>query len=368
MRLPLFVSGAVSLLTAAGLLPSTVAIAEDPAPACEPAGQYGFVCGLRNPEDLVLVPGTRWIISSGMAPDGAIYLVDAGHRTWTELYPGEAPRARQDMDTYGACPGAPVPGGFVSHGLNIRPGPDGHSTLYVVSHGAREAIDVFDVDANGEAPVLTWRGCVLTPEGMQANSVASLADGSLLVTIPLHPNVPISDALAGKDTGGVYRWSPGDAGFTMVEGTALPYANGIEASADGREFYVASSGLFHLTAYSNENPAQVLRRTETFTFVPDNVHMGSDGKLLTAGLDVVHEACGKVRQSEEFRLEEFASCPRPFTVLAIDPQSMATEVVATGPANARFSNITMALPVGDELWIGTFAGDRVAYTSLDPAE
>ena len=125
MRLPLFVSGAVSLLTAAGLLPSTVAIAEDPAPACEPAGQYGFVCGLRNPEDLVLVPGTRWIISSGMAPDGAIYLVDAGHRTWTELYPGEAPRARQDMDTYGACPGAPVPGGFVSHGLNIRPGPDG---------------------------------------------------------------------------------------------------------------------------------------------------------------------------------------------------------------------------------------------------
>ena len=38
--------------------------------------------------------------------------------------------------------------------------------------------------------------------------------------------------------------------------------------------------------------------------------------------------------------------------------------LARGPANPDFSNITMALPVGEELWIGTFAGDRIAYRNL----
>lgn len=331
---------------------------------CDASGEYAFICGPKNAEDLVRVPDTKWIIASGMAPDAAIYLINSEQKTWAELYPADAPRAQQDMETYGACPGSPDPNNFVTHGLNIRSGDDGHSTLYVVGHGGREAIEVFDVNASGEMPVLTWTGCIMTPDGMEANSVASLGDGSLLVTIPLHTGIPISDALAGKLTGGVYEWSPGDSGFTMVQGTELPYANGIEVSADGQEFYVASSGLFTVAAYSNSNPARLLRSTQPFAIVPDNLHMGSDGNLLTAGLNVLDPVCGKVPQSDEFSLETFASCPRPFAVLAIDPQSMQSKTLASGPANEQFSNITMALPVGGELWIGTFGGDRIGYRSL----
>ena len=33
--------------------------------SCEPSGGMQFVCGPKNAEDLVLVPGTPWIISSG---------------------------------------------------------------------------------------------------------------------------------------------------------------------------------------------------------------------------------------------------------------------------------------------------------------
>jgi sugar lactone lactonase YvrE len=154
----------------------------------------------------------------------------------------------------------------------------------------------------------------------------------------------------------------------MVRGTDLPYANGIEVSADEQEFYVASSGLFTVTAYSNSNPARLLRSSKPLAFVPDNLHMGGDGKLITAGLDLLDPVCGEVSRSSKFSLEEFASCPRPFTVLAIDPQSMQGTVVATGPANKHFSNITMALPVGSELWIGSFGGDRIAYRSLNLAD
>ena len=99
---------------------------------CQASGGYGFVCGPINAEDLVLVPGTKWIISSGMAPGAAILLIDSQQKTWTELYPADTSRAQQNMEIYGACPGSPDPDNFVTHGLNLRPGENGHSRLYVV--------------------------------------------------------------------------------------------------------------------------------------------------------------------------------------------------------------------------------------------
>jgi hypothetical protein len=351
-----------SSLLVIALLTCTIAFAGDD--ECPSAGEFGFVCGLQNAEDLVLVPGTHWIIASGMAPGASIYLINAKDKTWSELYPGNAPLARQDMGTYGACPGTPDPNSLVSHGLNLRSGKDGRSTLYVVGHGGREAIEVFDIDASGDSPVLTWTGCVMLPEGMVANSVASLSDGSLLATVPLFPEKTIAEAMKQKNTGAVYAWSPGDPGFVPVEGTGLPYGNGIEVSADGQEFYVASSGLFTVTAFSNTNPARALRTSQTLAFVPDNLHMGPDGQLLTAGLIADDSTCGDVRGPVEFDLEEFAGCPRPFIVQAIDPETMSGKAILRGPANHRFSNITMGLPVGNEIWIGTFAGDRVAYTAV----
>jgi hypothetical protein len=338
-------------------------MAEAAEDGCPASGEYRFVCGPQNAEDLVLVPGTHWIIASGMAPSLPLYLIDAQQKKWSELYPAGAPGAQQDMTTYGACPGAPAPGSFFSHGLHLRPGADGHSTLYVVGHGGREAIEVFDVDANGAQPVLTWIGCVMLPEGMAANSVASFGDGSLVATVPLYPGRTITEAVAGENTGAVHAWSVGAAEFSVVEGTELPYANGIEVSPDGEEIYVVSSGLATVSAYSNSNPARKLRDSGTLPFIPDNLHMASNGALITAGLVADDPVCGNLKGPVPFDLEVFASCPRPFIVRAIDPGTMGGSDLAQGPANERFSNITMALPVGDELWIGTFAGDRIAYRS-----
>ncbi len=155
---------------------------------CQGSGEYGFVCGPISAEDLVLVPGTRWIIASGMESGASITLIDSQQKSWTVLYPADRPKAAQNMDTYGSCPGPPDPNSFISHGLNIRLGEDGHSTLYVVGHGGREAIEVFDVDARGARPELTWTGCIMMPDGLVANSVASFKDGSLVATVPLHPD------------------------------------------------------------------------------------------------------------------------------------------------------------------------------------
>ena len=326
--------------------------------SCEPSGDVAFVCGVTNPEDLVLVPGTGWIVSSGMADGAGFYLVDAKTGSASLL-----PFAAEPDPAFAGCTTPPTPQSLNTHGLNLRASGPGRAKLYVVGHGAREAIEVFDVDATAPRPTLTWRGCVPMPDGLAANSVASFADGSLVATVLFMPGKTFLDSVTRKPTGAVFEWSPGDAGFTLVEGTELPANNGIEVSADGREIYVASSGLQTIVAFSRSNPARQLRTTRPLPFTPDNVHLGADGRLLTAGMANDVPECGGA-PGPEHDIPRLAACPRPTIAVAIDPVTMRDTVIATTPANPKFSNATMVLLAEGEAWIGTFSGDKIARAPL----
>ncbi len=57
---------------------------------CAPAGGLNFICGPAAAEDLVRIPGTHWIVGSGMAEGsrpGRLHLIDADKKTWRILYP-----------------------------------------------------------------------------------------------------------------------------------------------------------------------------------------------------------------------------------------------------------------------------------------
>ena len=326
---------------------------------CEPSGDVGYVCGVKNPEDLVLVPGTPWIVSSGMADGAGFYLVDSSTGSAKVLS-----FAAQPDPTFSSCATPPSPQSLNTHGLSIRASGAGRAKLYVVGHGGREAIEVFDVDAGGAQPTLTWRGCVPMPEGLAANSVASFADGSIVATVLFMPGTTFADAIvARKPTGAVFGWSPGDVGFKLIEGTQLPANNGIEVSADGREIYVVSSGLQTIVAFSHSNPARQLRTTRPLPFTPDNVHLAADGRLLTAGMANDVPECGGP-PGPQHDLTKLAACPRPTIAMAIDPTTMRDTVIATTKADPKFSNATMVLTTAGQAWIGTFSGDKIARTPL----
>jgi hypothetical protein len=329
-------------------------------PSCEPAGDIGFVCGATNAEDLVLVPGTGWIIASAMEAGAGFHLIDSATGEGSTL----ATQARHDASMYPQCAAPPVAAEFESHGLNIRAAGEGRATLYAVGHGTREAVEVFDVDARGRRPVLTWKGCVAMPEGLAANSVASLADGTLLATVLFMPGTEFADAVVDKKpTGAVFEWSPGDSGFTKIEGSELPANNGIDVSADGREIYVASSGFQTIVAFSNTNPTRQLRTTGPLPITPDNVHMGPDGRLLTAGMKNDVPECGGP-PGPAHSIEILAACPRGTIAIEIDPATMDDRVLFETPALDQFSNATMILPANGRYWIGTFSSDRIAYRPM----
>ena len=73
--------------------------------SCAPSGDVSYVCGPKNPEDLVLVPGTQWIVSSGMAEGAGFYLVDsrAGSFSAAAVHGAARPRLRELRDAADAA-------------------------------------------------------------------------------------------------------------------------------------------------------------------------------------------------------------------------------------------------------------------------
>ena len=66
--------------------------------------------------------------------------------------------------------------------------------------------------------------------------------------------------MRGDATGGVYQWRPGEREFRLLPGTRLPGNNGIETSADDREFYVVAFGWHAVVIYARDDTSQPLRK------------------------------------------------------------------------------------------------------------
>jgi hypothetical protein len=197
------------------------------------------------------------------------------------------------------------------------------------------------------------------PDKMGANSVAAFSDGSLVATVLIMPGKTFEDAFAGRITGAVFLWTPGTASFRQLPGTELSANNGIETSPDDREFYVASTTTKRIVAFARNDTSKPLRTAQLKEFGPDNVRWTSDNRLITAGMIDNEPACGGAPKTEEG-----IRCARGYVAATIDPKTMAVKELARGPATPAFTGTAIAMPAGDELWLGSFNADRLAYRPL----
>jgi SMP-30/gluconolaconase/LRE-like protein len=351
----------IIIVTAACVIAMTTSltVASAQRASCAPAGGLTFICGVENPEDLVVVPNSRWMLASGMAPGSGLHLVDTNAKTVLGVYSTSTSSARADKVKYANCPAPLDPKQAVLHGLSLRPAGNNRYTVYATNHGGRESIEVFELDASSATPTATWVGCVLMPMGMAANSVAAFRDGTLLATVLILPGKTFEDAFAQKNTGAVFQWKAGERTFTMIPGTELSANNGIETSPDDREFFVASTTTKQIIAFSRDKPGTKLRTAQLKEFGPDNVRWTTDNKLITAGMIDNEPSCGGPPKTEAG-----IRCPRGYVVATIDPKTMAVTEIARGPATPAFTGTAMAMRAGNELWLGSFFADRLAYRSL----
>ena len=330
-------------------------VAVDTAPAsasCEPEAELSFICGIVNGEDILPLGATPWVLVSGMNGslsgsdiNGKIHLVNRGDKTAEILFPGDNPVLQLDQDQYPECPGQLDVSDFSAHGLSLRKlakGPEIYQ-LYMTSHGAREAIEVFEVDAFLK-PTIRWVGCIPMPLTSWTNSVSILPDGGFMATQFYDPGRDtIGDVFAGKTTGHVFAWHPGQA-VSVLAGTDLAGPNGIVVSDDGRFVFVAAFGTAEVVRFdlSSSPPGKEVVKLDIY---PDNIRWSDNGSLLTAGNNTP-DYCGG------------GGCG--WSVVEITPYNLAATRIGGAGEDSAMGDASSAMSIGNEIWVGTYGGDRIA--------
>ena len=331
--------------------------ADRSAAQCEPSGPIGFVCGVEAPEDLVAAPDTAWVVASSMVDDGRLYLANADDHSVSVLYPATDARQRHDTETYATCPGQSTTG-FRPHGLSRRPGSGTTHTLYVVRHGARESVEVFEIDAAGSKPSITWVGCVVAPVEVDGNSVVALEnDGFALTNFNGRGGAGgTGNLLTGGITGEAWEWHPA-RGWRIVPGSEASGANGIEISDDGRWFYIATWGTQEFIRLSR-GQTPVVKTTIGLGFNVDNLRWAPDGSLLAAGQGGGTQAVIRCIAQDD--------CSASTTNVArIDTDRMTSSAIISHQADGLVKAGTTALQIGGEIWVGQVGtGDRIARFPL----
>jgi hypothetical protein len=324
---------------------------------CPPDGGLRYICGPQNAEDVLPLGGTEWLLASGMDGSmtrtdtkGHIYLVNRRDKTYEVFFPGADPVFRHDTDLYADCPGPINPEKFSSHGLALRERSPGVHRLYMTSHGAREAIEVFEIHTGGDKPAISWVGCVMLPEKTWANSVAILADGGFVATNFMDPTLPnvFAEIMQGRISGHVIEWHPGGP-VTAIRGTELSAPNGVALSADERWLYVNAFGGREVVRFDRK-ASPIVKESLAVAIRPDNLRWGDDGKLYTAGINFVAPAdCAN------------PPCPTGWAVFSIDPETLSAQRIAGVDRTAVLQGASAAVLIGSEIWIGTYNGDRIGY-------
>src|SRR5262245_53506173 len=70
-----------------------------PAAPCVQAGNKQFVCDQVSPEDLVLVPGGDWVVSTVYARPGGVRLINVRDKSTTTAYPSATAKDQFDNKT-----------------------------------------------------------------------------------------------------------------------------------------------------------------------------------------------------------------------------------------------------------------------------
>ena len=326
--------------------------------SCQAMNGMSVHCGYQNPEDLVLVPSGDALIVSEM---GEFMLDTPGRLSMLDLETGI--RADMTIDWTGAnsawgdesCQLPDVPA-FSPHGIDLIKRPDGLHQLLVVNHGAREAIEFFELQPDGDSWALSWRGCALPPGDPFINDVAGLQDGGFFVTHMWDKSTPFEQVaekfLSGENIGWVWEWQR-DSGFRKVPGSDEMMPNGIAVNADNSKIFV-NIYLGNKTIRLDRASGKVEGSFEVQQ--PDNITVDNDGNLWVASHkhDPLGQTCAAVTAGP---------CLLPYEVVRANPETMAAEVVQQedGPPMGYG---TVALRVGDRVYVGSAHGDRVVSRAI----
>jgi len=322
------------------------------------SGEMEILCGTRSPEDMEPTPDGKFLIVSqfvngrGGAGGAGIVLFDLAKKTFSKMTVKEEPR--KDWGDP-ACPGPPGEA-LLPHGISLSKRTDSKKStmeLYVVNHGGRQSMEMFELKRAGPTWELAWHGCFVSKQDY--NDVAALADGGFISTHPTSLRTPgdTSNLLGGQATGYVVRWTAA-TGEMELPGTRIGYPNGVVVTPDGRYMYVNAWTAREVHKYdlTDGKETGVIK----LDFMPDNLTWTSDRHILAAGVAGTRGDCP---------VGSGAPCIQGFGVAEIDPAKMESHTLLDWQSKrSPISGVSVALKVGTSIYLGAFQGDRIVKVAL----
>ena len=326
---------------------------------CNSDNTVDVYCIVKNPEDLAETPDNNYLIISefgsieplGEVTPGKISLLDLNSKKLVNLPINLKDREWGDDDCEMHQKGLLSP-----HGIDLVQRTDGRYQLAVVDHLNQESVEMFELikRKNWE---LDWKGCIKPSKDKYLNDVSLTKDGNFYVSHMYDRNTGYLDfllvSLLKYKTGFVLFWEKGK-GFKKIKGTEGAMPNGIAYDEEMDILYVVHNLGDQLVAVKpNEN--RLLAKIHLSG--PDNLIL-KDKSIWVTTLD--HEILDLILECGV----EYITCNLPFSIYELDKFSLEkTQRISI--KNSVFGLATVALPIEDKIWLGSFHSDRIASVQIN---
>ena len=321
---------------------------------------YQTICDIENPEDLIRLDGTPWILLAQgragaiKAPLAAVNLRDMRLKA-AEIDLSD--RAFGDTKGDPACDGPPPRARF--RGIDARPLGEGRFRIAGVNGTEVQRVELFDATTSAENISIVWVGCVEVPRSYFLNDIALGPDGDIYAAHMytraegLRRYIMQVHFLLGDQTGFAVAWKP-NKGWSRLRNSSSSFPNGIVLDRADRAIYMTST---YASAISRIDLVEGTRKDVVLPIRPDNVSWSDRNTLIVAGgngLRLISTA-GCLELSKP-------GCAFPFGVVEIDPDFASRRTIFSHQ-DMKIPGASSAVLVGNALYLGSAAADRVTVVT-----
>ena len=320
---------------------------------CESDDAISVICGVSNPEDIVVTPDNKYLLISEFGGIRPYDSSKSGGFALLRLSDNKiiTPKIASGKNIWGedSCKQNEI---FGPHGIDLVQRLDGIYQLGVINHYPDETIEMFELVQRSEQDTwsFVWRGCVEVPEKYYLNDIALKKDGTFYVSHMYSRDITMTKwlitALFKKDSGVILEWNKDS--FVEIPNSEGSGPNGITFNESTNNLFISYNQGDQVVKFDLSDN----KKLQTFKVEsPDNIYIDKDSVWLTS-LDFQPNDVGDCI--------ERPACSLPFSIYEIDRETFVLKNKNSFNKTV-FGLPTIALPIENVIIMGSFHSDRIGY-------
>lgn len=323
---------------------------------CKSDDSISVVCGISNPEDIVITPDQEFFLMSEFGGISPYQETKSGGFALLRIADNKkiSPKITFEKNTWGdsVCRNSSNKD-FGPHGIDLIERKDGRFQFAVVNHYPNESIEMFELilsEDDGRGWELIWRGCINVPDQYYFNDIALKSDGGFFASHMYSRDITMEEwlitSLFKSNSGHVVEWS--DGFFKKVKNSEGSGPNGITLDRLSNILFISYNQGDQIVKFDLSNNEKI---NSYFVQSPDNIFLTENSAWFTS-LDFQPNDAGDCIDR--------AACSLPFSIYEIDKDSFKLKNEYSF-SKTVFGLPTIAIPMSDKIYMGSFHSDRLGY-------